>query len=118
MLKFTGTYYEFGEYIGRQLIENNHDFAVDMNDNIMRRQLKVYQKYYPEMLEQAKGIAHVTRLPEKQVIYNEIATHLEARKRRLAAKKGCTIFAVRQGRQVFIGRNYDWMPRVRNAAGY
>ena len=113
MLKFTGTYYEFGQHIGRQLIENNHDFAVDINENILRRQLREYKRYYPEMLDQAAGIASVVNLPLKQVIYNEIAVHLESRKRRLAAKKACTIFAVRQGKQVFIGRNYDWMPRVR-----
>lgn len=113
MLKFEGTYYEFGEHIGRQLIENDHDFAVDIDQNILRRQLKEYKKHYPEMLEQSAGIAHVTGLPVKQVIYNEIALHLESRKRRLAAKKGCTIFAVHENGRTFVGRNYDWMPRVR-----
>ncbi len=113
MLRFSGSYYEFGQHIGKSLIENNHDFAVSIDNTVYRRQLKIYKKYYPEKLEECRGIADTTGLPLKQIIYNEIAVSLVSRKRRLAARKGCTIFAVHENGKLFIGRNYDWMPRVR-----
>lgn len=113
MNKFTGSYEEFGEHIGEELARNNHNFAVSIDETVYRNQLKMYKKFYPEILEQARGIAKVVGLPEKQVIYNEIGVSLAARKNRLAHKKGCTIFAVLEDGKVFIGRNYDWMPQVR-----
>ena len=114
MLKFSGNYQEFGEFLGRRHEEYRHDFATQIDENVYRRQRKVYEKYYPEIFEQIKGQAAATSRSEKQILWDEVGVSVMTYKNSLKRQpRGCTIFSVRQGKEIFVGRNYDWLPRTR-----
>ena len=119
MNKFTGSYAEFGEYLAKKLAERNHDFDTRVNKLTLNKQLKIYKKYWPELLEESKAVAHFLNMPEDEILYDEIASTIDNQKRHVknahdSKTDACTIFAIKENGKTFVGRNYDWDPSARN----
>ena len=119
MNKFTGSYAEFGEYLAKKLAERNHDFDTRVNKLTLNKQLKIYKKYWPELLEESKAVAHLLNMPEDEILYDEIASTIDNQKRHVknahdSKTDACTIFAIKENGKTFVGRNYDWDPSARN----
>ena len=116
-----GTNYEIGYRIGvglrEKLIPHNRnrqvfyrDFAKKHNtplDTIVARSEKLISKYFPEFMEELKGLAAGSSIPLKDILLlgNE-ETILNG------ATNKCTTFAYDGGQSVILGHNEDW------AAGY
>lgn len=73
MNKFFGTYTEFGKYLAKKLAERNHDFNTNINRRTLSKQLKIYQKYYPELIEELKTVANFLNMPEDEILYYDTA---------------------------------------------
>lgn len=107
------------EEIGRQegIVYKKNGLTLDWpgikkETKIFSGQLKVYQKYYPEMLEEIKGIARGAGFKEEDAIYKFIASEIFWYTNQFGLKRACTIFGVRNKNGVFVGRNYDWHPAI------
>ena len=119
MNKFTGTHAEFGKYLAKTLAKRNHNFDTQINRRTLNKQLKIYRKFWPELLEESKAITSYLNMPEDEILYDEIASTIDNQKRHIemvhdSRNEACTIFAVHENSKTFIGRNYDWNPSARN----
>lgn len=114
MIKFSGTRAEYGLFIAERLAQNGHDFYSTANMDTLRTQLKIYQKYYPEIIEENTAIATALGIDVDLLLYEEIASFVDHQRHRANLHThGCTIFAIHEGTQTFVGRNYDWLPSAR-----
>lgn len=119
MNKFSGTYAEFGEYLAKKLAERNHNFDTSINKRTLNKQLKIYRKYWPELIEESKSVANYLNMPEDEVLYDEIAATVDQQRHHIqnvhdSETEACTIFAIYENGKTFVGRNYDWDPSARN----
>ena len=119
MNEFAGTTTEFGEYLAKKLAERNHSFNTCVNRRTLNKQLKIYKKFWPELIEELKVVANYLNMPEDEIIYDEIASMVDNQKRRVkkfydSKIDACTVFAIKENGKTFVGRNYDWDPSVRN----
>ena len=99
MNKFTGTYAEFGEYLAKKLAERNHNFDTDVNRWTLNRQLKIYKKYWPGLLEESKAVANFLGMDEAEILYDEIGATIDHQRQHVAeahdaVSEACTIFAI------------------------
>lgn len=114
MLKFQGTYAELGRLYGQRLRSYHHDFYRQINSETLRRQLHIYQKHYPEFVTMIEAAAEEIGLAPEFLLYEDLAAFVDHWKARVNPRNhGCTIFAVKSGSQVFVGRNYDWLASAR-----
>jgi predicted choloylglycine hydrolase len=110
---FKGSFFEIGQQQGKIYKKNGMSFDdVKIDPVIYRNQLKVYQKYYPEFLEQLKGMAIGGDFNQEKLIYSFITNELVNYKRRFGLDKACTIFGYKDKNDLFVGRNYDWIPET------
>lgn len=119
MNTFTGSYSEFGTYLAQKLIERNHSFNTHVNWRTLNKQLKIYQKFWPELIEESKAVAKIVNLPEDEILYDEIAGTIDNQRSHVVAahdavSEACTIFAIHENGKTFVGRNYDWDPSARD----
>ena len=115
MIKFQGTRQQFGEYYGLRLRENQHDFMRHTNAETLRRQLRIYQKFYPEIVAEKVAAANILNHNPEYLLYEDLAAQVDAQRARANHHQhGCTIFAIKENQHVFVGRNYDWLPEARN----
>ena len=114
MIQFQGTRQEFGEYYGLRLREFHHDFFHHTNKDTLRRQLRLYEKFYPELVAEKYAAAAILHQDPQYLLYEDLASPIDAQRRRVNPHQhGCTIFAIRENGKVFVGRNYDWLPEAR-----
>lgn len=114
MIQFRGTRKEFGEYYGLRLREFHHDFYCHTNAETLRRQLKIYEKFYPELVQEKLAAAKILGQDSQYLLYEDLASPVDAQRRKANPHQhGCTIFAIRENSKVFVGRNYDWLPEAR-----
>ncbi len=123
MIRFQGTHEEFGCYQAFKLAKANHDFCTHANAGTLKKQLVIYEKFYPELVLEIRAMAKWLKMSEDILLYDEIGLFLDAwrnrieaarvRRKSLPALQACTIFAIREAGQVFVGRNYDWLPAAR-----
>lgn len=114
MLKFTGNHAEYGKFCAELMQKNGHDFYRHVNPKTLARQQRIYQKYYPAIITELEAVAATVGLPLEFVLYEGIASSVDHWRERLRPRNhGCTIFAVHEGDQTFVGRNYDWIPAAR-----
>ena len=101
-ISLIGSYYEIGIFYGKLL--NNYGFNLksipQKRVDFAVKTIEQIESFYPEILDEIKGLSEATTidfdqlcgflfvLPEKEI--------------------GCTNFAVTDGNQTFLGRNYDW----------
>ena len=108
---FQGNHYEIGRQQGVAFRKNPTKSHVDPFDRrLYRKQLDVYREYYPECLEELKGMADGVGFNSEQLIYRFICGEILFYTDMLKLNRGCTIFGIRNGNGVFVGRNYDWDP--------
>lgn len=114
MAKFSGTRQSFGEFYGARLQANHHDFFNHTNAKTLRKQLTIYQKYYPELVAEKLAAAEFLHQNPDFLLYEDLASFVDSQRRRVNHHQhGCTIFAIRENGKVFVGRNYDWLPEAR-----
>ena len=83
---------------------------VKINPKIYENQLKVYKKYYPEMLQELEAMAESGNFNKDKLIYSFLCDEILWYKDKFNPKKACTIFGVKSKNGIFVGRNYDWLP--------
>jgi len=114
MNRFTGTRQTFGAYYGERLKAYHHNFYNYTNAKTLRKQLRIYQKYYPELVTEKLAAAETLHQNPDFLLYEDLASFVDAQRRRVNPHQhGCTIFAIRENGKVFVGRNYDWLPEAR-----
>ena len=108
--RFSGTHYEAGFKYGSLLYKNgkylNYMHTLNLNDekrDFCRKSLKIYEKEYPEILEEIKGIADGQKMP-----FEDLATFLLPMYS-YTFNNYCTCFACKKGEQVIFGRNSDFV---------
>lgn len=114
MIKFTGTRAEFGDFYGRRLKAMHHNFYSHLNIQTLRKQLQIYQTFYPELIEEHLAAATAARHDPDLLLYEDIAAFVDHKRRNIETHRhGCTIFAIQENDKTFVGRNYDWLPQAR-----
>lgn len=112
-LIFSGTYGEIGNQLG-QLYQNNGKSLTDVviNEKLLKKQLSVYEKYYPEFIEEVKGVAQGGKYDEKKTLYSFLAGSLTWTINHKIHPRftECSIFGVKNKNGLLVGRNYDWDP--------
>jgi predicted choloylglycine hydrolase len=109
--KFSGTFPDIGRQEGEIYRQNGMDLnRVKIDQELFRKQLKVYEKYYPELLQEFEGMAEAGKFDKDKLIYHFIAGQILFHIERFNLHKSCTIFGVQNQNGVFVGRNYDWHP--------
>jgi predicted choloylglycine hydrolase len=111
---FSGDFFEIGNQQGKFYRKNGMNLNnIKIDEKLFKKQLKIYEKHYPEFLEELKGIAKGGNFDENKTIYFFTTSEMlsiENLTRELT--RGCTIFGVRNKNGIFVGRNYDWFPNT------
>lgn len=107
---FEGNYFEIGEQHGKIYKKNGMDIKnIKVDQVLYKNQLDVYKKYYPELLEEFRGIAIGLNLDEEKVINFFITNEIKEYSK---IGKACTIFGFKTNKSLYVGRNYDWLPKT------
>lgn len=111
--RFKGNYYKAGYQWGNQLyqhhkfINQNHTFVVNEKRKAFADEcIKIYQEYYPEILEEIKGIADGQRMS-----YEDLYTFLLSMYC-FEFQPHCTCLAVETENQIIFGRNSDFLVKL------
>jgi isopenicillin-N N-acyltransferase-like protein len=108
---FEGNFFEIGRQMGQIYKANGvtqSQAAVDQD--LYEGQLKVYEKYYPEYLDELRGIADGAGLDAQRMIYSAITGEIFFFRNMIGLGRSCTIFGCKTDQGLFVGRNYDWLP--------
>lgn len=110
---FEGNFFEIGRKQGEIYRKRgmNFDF-VKIDSTLYKNQLLVYKKYYPELLEEFSGMAEGGEFEKEKLIYHFITSEIKAFRDWFDPQKACTIFGIKSGDTLFVGRNYDWLPEA------
>lgn len=106
--------------IGIQLGEAYRDLGLTLgwvkkiNDDLLKEQIKIYTKYYPEMIEEVLGIARGAHFDEENTLLHFLTCDIYWHQRQFVTPNSCTIFGVKNSNGAFVGRNYDWHPSSEN----
>jgi len=112
---FSGDFSELGKQQGKIYFKNGMSFKnVKINPKIYENQIKVYKKYYPEMLQELEAMAEAGNFDKDKLVYQFICNEIQLITNNLDLDKACTIFGVKSKNGIFIGRNYDWIPETEN----
>lgn len=108
--KFKGTHYEAGFKWGSLIlkngkkINNTHTFiTTEERKKFARECIADYKKYFPEVLEEIKGIAD-----SQQIEYEELYTFLLSMYC-FEFTNRCTCFAFKKDNEIIFGRNSDFL---------
>lgn len=111
---FMGDFFQIGKQEGEIYKKNGMDLnSFKFDSKIYKKQLEIYKKYYPEMLEELRGITLKLNLNEEKVINYFITNEIEFYKKFITGK-ACTIFGFKNDKSLYVGRNYDWLPESEN----
>ncbi len=122
--RLSGNHYEIGLQLGRRYKKKGLSVnAFKINEECLAKQLKVYRKYFPDYLEEIKGIADGGGFNGKKTQSALLTGEISSIRKHHPA---CTIFGIKSNKGVFVGRNYDWSPQptdyaeiqTRHTAGY
>ena len=110
---FKGNFFEIGQQQGKIYKTNGMNFdKVKIDPVLYKNQLEVYKKHYPELLEEFRGMAKGGNFDEEKLIYNFITSEIFYYRNRFGLDKACTIFGYKVKNNLFVGRNYDWLPET------
>lgn len=111
MKTFKGSYFEIGKQQGQIYKSNGLNLkSVRVNREILSGQLKVYNKRYPQLLEELEGIAVGGSFDKEKILQIYLAGEILWYTGRFKMPLSCTIFGVKNKNGVFVGRNLDWIP--------
>lgn len=106
---FNGNYFEVGKQLGKIYKKNGMDLkTIKVDPILLDNQKKMYQKYFPEILEELKGVNEILKIDEDRLLFFFLAGELDWF-RRSYVTKACTIFGIKNKNGLFVGRNYDWL---------
>jgi predicted choloylglycine hydrolase len=103
-----GSYYEIGAKYGAGMKETGFktpEFSAKQM-KLGRECRDLVETVFPEILEEIQGIAQ-----SSGISYDSLSTMLLTLALADQQPPNCTIFAVKEGDQVWMGRNYDWFYR-------
>lgn len=110
---FKGNFFEIGKQQGKIYKVNGMNFdKVKIDTFLYKNQLQVYKKHYPELLEEFRGMANGGNFDEQKLIYNFITSEIFYFRKRFGLDKACTIFGYKKKNNLFVGRNYEWLPET------
>lgn len=109
---FKGNFFEIGEQQGRLYKANGMKLLdnIKIDTILYKKQLRIYEKHYPELLEELSGIAEVGNYDKDKVIFGAITTEISLYRNAFGLNKQCTIFGYKDEKKLYVGRNYDWLP--------
>jgi len=108
---FRGNHFEIGRQQGIAFRKNPTPFYGDPFDKrLYHKQLDIYKEYYPELLEELKGMADGRDFNPEQLIFRFICSEIFWYTDKFKIDRGCTIFGLKNSNGAFVGRNYDWEP--------
>jgi predicted choloylglycine hydrolase len=108
---FKGNFLEIGKQIGAYYYKGGIKLGtIKIDKTLYENQLRIYKKYYPELLEELEGVAIGGKFDKDECIYNSICGEISWFRQRFKLKQACTIFGVKSKNSTFVGRNYDWIP--------
>ncbi|BBL45735.1 linear amide C-N hydrolases [Nanobdella aerobiophila] len=110
--RLSGDYYEIGYEEGNIYKRYMDLHTLKIDPEIYKNQLLMYKKYYPEFLEELKGIIDASKIDKDKITYwlisNELVSYLNYVVKKIREK--CTVFGVKNNKGIFVGKNYDWIP--------
>ncbi len=113
--RFKGTHYnagyKWGEllYKNNNIISNKHTFIItEERKNFSKQCLPIYEKYYPEILEEIKGIAE-----GQKSSYEDLCTFLLSMYC-FEFDNHCTCLAMKNENNIIFGRNSDFLVSIEN----
>ncbi len=110
---FKGNFFEIGQQQGKIFKANGMNFdKVKIDPVLHKKQLNVYKKYYPEILEEFSGMAMCGDFDKEKLIYDFITSEIFYYRNSFGLDKACTIFGCKVKNNLFVGRNYDWIPET------
>ncbi|KKS18855.1 MAG: putative choloylglycine hydrolase [Parcubacteria group bacterium GW2011_GWC1_41_7] len=113
--EFKGSFFEIGKQQGAIYKKNGMSFnTVKIDPVLYKNQHAVYKKHYPQLLDEFKGMAQGGNFDEEKLIYYFITGEIFYFKNEFRLDKACTIFGYKKGNNVYVGRNYDWLPETEN----
>lgn len=106
---FEGNSFEIGKQLGKIYKKNGMKLdKVKVDKTILQNQIKIYEEYYPEKLEELRGINEILKIDNDKLFYFFICSELDWYKRNYIPKS-CSIFGVKNKTNLFVGRAYDWL---------
>ena len=115
---FQGNFFEIGKQQGKLYKKNGMTFdGVKVDDDLFKKQLQIYEKYYPELLVEFKGMANGGNFNEDKLIYKFITGEIFYYINKLRLDKACTIFGYKIKNNLYVGRNYDWLQETEKIFG-
>lgn len=107
---FKGSFCEIGRQQGEIYRENGRWFRKCTDLPLYRKQRRLYEKHYPELLDEFEGIAEGGGFEKESVIAAFLTDEIEYYTSFFSLERACTIFGVRAHDETYVGRNYDWHP--------
>jgi predicted choloylglycine hydrolase len=109
--------FELGGQLGKIYKKNGRTVDyVKINHDVYARQLKIYQKYFPNFLEELEGIAAAGDYDQDKLNYSFIGASVESlMSKPRYMRTSCSIFGFKKGNDLFVGRNYVWLPETEKA---
>lgn len=111
--RFKGTHYNAGYKWGKLLYKNNkiisnqHTFVItEERKNFAKQCLSIYEKYYPEILEEIRGIAD-----GQKSSYEDLYTFLLSMYC-FEFDNHCTCLAIKNENNIIFGRNSDFLVSI------
>ncbi|SHH48404.1 Predicted choloylglycine hydrolase [Anaerosphaera aminiphila DSM 21120] len=112
-LKFSGSHYEIGYKFGERLKKNNVEILNNVpfpigeeRVNFALKSEVLYKKYYPEILEEIKGISDGQSCSYEELIGVLFSMYS------IMPSANCSCFVARGNRGIILGRNSDFLTEI------
>lgn len=108
-LYFKGTHREIGRQVGEQYKKwgKKEVYIPKFAGHYFKKQLSIYEKYFPKYIEYLEGIALGLNILKDKVLLSYLTGFLHSA--RTKPKNNCSVFVIKNNFGVLIGRNYDWL---------
>jgi isopenicillin-N N-acyltransferase-like protein len=111
MKHFHGSFFDIGNQKGEIYRQNGLDLAsVHVDKETVSKQMKIYEKYYPSLLEEIDGIAKGGGFDKEKLLQIYLAAEILHCRHTDEASVSCSIFGITNSHGTFVGRNLDWLP--------
>ena len=112
---FAGNYFEIGRQQGQIYRQNGMNLDwLKIDPSIYKNQLQIYEKHYPQMLEELRGMAEGGNYDKDKITYWFINCDATCLQEKAGPPKACSIFGVKNKGKLYVGRNYDIFPIAEN----